>query len=818
MSILILPSFGHEIGPLLATTGTPFLGPDLPEARQSYINVDSHLTRGYQALTRLQYDLAASELEIAMSETYNPPAASEAATYLGYIDMRLGKSKEAKRVLTVAIRLDPKNDLAYFFLANEYLLEGDRIHSRNAAGKAISINPNFISAMRMLADEYMNEGKPDKALPYYEKISALLPRSSESLVDLFNAYDSANRLPNARDAALRLIQLEPGYLPNYSRAGNIYLSLGNPKMALEEYDKALAKDPTFQPGYLGRAKAYVALHHFREAKAALRDAERIHQNSLDLEETRRLVRDKEREWMKERVGNRLVYLLVILLLASAYWGIYHARHKREIVKILTSFNRGQEQIYDLGELAKYIVAFYLDVTQSQKGALFLFFRQSNQLRLAYSQYLKNEETFPPLVTGLHVFNWAVHQSRPAIPVSKLEDPNFEEAFPSFKDRLVKEGLTHIIPLLERGVVLGFVAIGNGKRISDEILLPLSSVVGRALESLFLYESSVTDETTGLYNKRFFRQSLQSELRRSDRYRQPCSLITFDLDDFKEINDTYGHPQGDRVLKDVSDLVVSCLRGGVDIAARSGGEEFNIILPASDTERAQKVAERIRNLIRDHAFLGLTRRVTISIGMATYPLHADSETAMIAQADRALYQAKAKGKDIVQTAGEEENLPLKAEILHPETLNIFDPATTLCRPDYFALRLEEELKRATRYQFPCSIVLLGFQSSEKETSFEAIRRFAPFLLESLRKGIDTPSALDREHIAIILPETEKEKAVNMAERTCKLAEGYGVKAGIVQYPRDANNEESLMSKLFEALHEAEKDPTRQVVIWEEKVKM
>ena len=159
------------------------------------------------------------------------------------------------------------------------------------------------------------------------------------------------------------------------------------------------------------------------------------------------------------------------------------------------------------------------------------------------------------------------------------------------------------------------------------------------------ELSITDGLTGLYVYRYFNDMLDKEILRSTRYQQPFSLIMLDLDGFKEVNDTFGHPQGDAVLREVAQILKRVCRE-VDVVARYGGEEFAIILPATDTEGAYILADRIRMVIKNYAF-GLKDNVislTASLGVASYPESGATKTDLIKQVDRALYKVKADGKN------------------------------------------------------------------------------------------------------------------------------------------------------------------------------
>jgi len=178
-------------------------------------------------------------------------------------------------------------------------------------------------------------------------------------------------------------------------------------------------------------------------------------------------------------------------------------------------------------------------------------------------------------------------------------------------------------------------------------------VSRALKSpkvieMKTYEqterSAVTDGLTGLFNSAYFRQALRRELQRARRHNLELSLILFDLDDFKRVNDTYGHPAGDGVLVEAARALRKGLRE-VDVAARYGGEEFAIILPDTPREGAFIVAERVRRELETRSeFAPAKVRITTSGGVASFPLDASGADELIQRADDALYRAKVEGKN------------------------------------------------------------------------------------------------------------------------------------------------------------------------------
>jgi diguanylate cyclase (GGDEF)-like protein len=157
--------------------------------------------------------------------------------------------------------------------------------------------------------------------------------------------------------------------------------------------------------------------------------------------------------------------------------------------------------------------------------------------------------------------------------------------------------------------------------------------------------ATTDGLTQLNNHRTFQEHLAKEVERARRYKRPLSLLLMDIDHFKSFNDTYGHPVGDLVLKEISSCIKASIRVN-DIAARYGGEEFTVIIPETGEEGAMVIAERIRRSVEQHVITSLERqlRVNISLGCATIPSHAENGQELIDCADKALYYSKEHGRN------------------------------------------------------------------------------------------------------------------------------------------------------------------------------
>ncbi len=181
-----------------------------------------------------------------------------------------------------------------------------------------------------------------------------------------------------------------------------------------------------------------------------------------------------------------------------------------------------------------------------------------------------------------------------------------------------------------------------KRVIRELKLKRANVkLITELESL-----AITDGLTKLYNSRYFFKQLKGEIERHMRYSRPLSLLLMDIDDFKRVNDTFGHLQGDRILIKVGRIITSCLRA-MDTAYRYGGEEFTAILPETEIKKACIVGERIREAvfnkkIKDYES-GETIPITISIGATEFSKEDDFQS-FIKRSDTAMYMSKAHGKN------------------------------------------------------------------------------------------------------------------------------------------------------------------------------
>ncbi len=213
----------------------------------------------------------------------------------------------------------------------------------------------------------------------------------------------------------------------------------------------------------------------------------------------------------------------------------------------------------------------------------------------------------------------------------------------------------VLPLWYEHELLGLIVLSSSslnayKHEQIEVLRVYANQVAVAFQNAKLYKEienmATTDGLTGLFNHRKFQEELDKELKRHERSGRPLCLALCDIDFFKKINDTYGHPAGDAVLKSVAGIIKETVRS-TDIPARYGGEEFAIILIETPLKEAKTIAERIRKKVESHKFSykGTIIRATLSTGIATF-IHTQKITKgkLIERADKALYHAKHNGRN------------------------------------------------------------------------------------------------------------------------------------------------------------------------------
>jgi len=223
----------------------------------------------------------------------------------------------------------------------------------------------------------------------------------------------------------------------------------------------------------------------------------------------------------------------------------------------------------------------------------------------------------------------------------------------------------VLPLICADAAIGSFAVATRRpraftKDKREMLTVIANHVAVSLANAQMYGRmelmATTDGLTGLVNHRTFQERFSAMLGRAERHKFPVSLILTDIDHFKKVNDTYGHPVGDEVLRRVAAILNGSARK-IDIVARYGGEEFAIVLEATDRAGARQLAERIRVDVAQQSFQSSkgSFKATLSLGVASYPDDATAKDVIIARADQSLYAAKHGGRNQTVCAADLDKL-------------------------------------------------------------------------------------------------------------------------------------------------------------------
>lgn len=323
--------------------------------------------------------------------------------------------------------------------------------------------------------------------------------------------------------------------------------------------------------------------------------------------------------------------------------------KRKLEKVL-SIDLGMRTICKLNDLVDFIVEKSTEVLEAEKCSLMLLDPGARELVIRGAKGIEDhviKESRVPL--GEWISGMVAEESCPIL----IEDIESNVRFtrqnrPNYRTRSFMSA-----PIKVHNKVIGVVNIAD--KTSDHsnvftesdlnILCTIVHLAAVAIENADfvrqLTHLSMTDPLTGIYNHRYFIGSLEREIHRRKRYNKPLCLFMIDIDDFKIYNDTYGHLEGDRLLKTFAGILKDNLRV-VDVVCRYAGDEFVVILPETDSTDALKVAHKIKKAIESTV---LKQKVTISIGLAK-SVPTMNRYDLILKADTALYQAKKQGKNSI----------------------------------------------------------------------------------------------------------------------------------------------------------------------------
>ncbi|MCK5534369.1 diguanylate cyclase [bacterium] len=338
------------------------------------------------------------------------------------------------------------------------------------------------------------------------------------------------------------------------------------------------------------------------------------------------------------------------------------REKRRVEAIL-EISKMFNVIISLSDLVDFCVVKVSHMLEAQRGSLMLVDKESKELFICGAYGLDEKVVKDTrLRIGESIAGRVVESGEPLCVVDIENDMRLLR-----KNQPIYDSKSFIcIPLKQEEEIIGVFNFSNKEPFFTEEDVSFVSIVAHqaaiAIQKIRLYDMvtklAITDELTGLFNRRYFIRQLKEEIKRNKRYHRSLSLIMFDVDDFKEFNDNYGHLTGDAVLKKITKILIANVRN-VDIVSRYGGEEFIVILPETDIQEAARVAEKIRKSSEEslftRKFLGKNqggkkdiKKLTVSGGVAAYKSGEGLES-FIKRVDSVLYRAKKTGKNKIECA-------------------------------------------------------------------------------------------------------------------------------------------------------------------------
>ncbi len=309
---------------------------------------------------------------------------------------------------------------------------------------------------------------------------------------------------------------------------------------------------------------------------------------------------------------------------------------------------------EMDKVLESILESAMRLTNTSAGSIALYNKETHELELhAYKGFSKDfigNTKWHVRPGGLT--DKILHSSKPTV----ITDTTNKKFFTN--PLAIKEGIKSLIcvPLTVEKKIIGVLYVDDFKprnysRTELKLLSILSTYAAMSIDHAKLLDKTrklaCTDGLTGLYNHRHFQDSLGKELSRAERYKEPLSLMLVDIDDFKLLNDRFGHTFGDTVLRRLAEILMAATRES-DTAARYGGEEFAIILPKVNSSQAAAMARRLMEEVGKNMASLMRGKppLTVSIGISSFPDDSTKPLELIKKADKALYEAKRLGKDRV----------------------------------------------------------------------------------------------------------------------------------------------------------------------------
>lgn len=321
-------------------------------------------------------------------------------------------------------------------------------------------------------------------------------------------------------------------------------------------------------------------------------------------------------------------------------------------------SKNLSSILDAEKLTSLIADMLMEIITVEHVHIYLLDETEAQLNAVAYKYLDPWRSCPflSIKTTEKLTDWVARQVSGIQIFDDFSDPSFEAAFPNARDIFEQLEVKLMIPMVHKYKLVGFLTlgkkyVGNSFCKRDHVFLStVAPLAANAISNALLYEMAILDGLTRVFLGRYFQQRCKEELKRASRYNKVLSLVMWDIDHFKTVNDTYGHLVGDIVLKELTTIFKKNHRQGVDLIGRYGGEEFVLLLPDTSREGSRIMAERLRRKVEDFGFCDGKISITISGGIACYPEDGTTYTELVQQADMYLYASKRGGRNRVSTMG------------------------------------------------------------------------------------------------------------------------------------------------------------------------
>ncbi len=339
--------------------------------------------------------------------------------------------------------------------------------------------------------------------------------------------------------------------------------------------------------------------------------------------------------------------------------IRETNQQKELLSKEADFSRELNRFLDADSKKDFIRKSFSSFLGARLFSIFIYHEDSNRFRLFVTNH-------PDLEEGLEIEpekNSIMYDAFTNKKVIYVE--NFSKSkYKKLGSDKYETDVVCAVPLLSGDYLIGILTVNdpnygeiNGYDFEGRIIR-IAGHLGVSLHNTILFEKvkdlSMRDPMTGLYNFRHFLETLRFEVERAKRYEESLSCIMIDIDNFKSINDRYGHQIGDEVLKELARSIVISVRAS-DIPARYGGDEFIILLPKTSKTLAMRLAKRLMDLFSDKPIRiphdDLVVKVTLSIGIAAVPEDTLDVDELVKKADNALYEAKNRGKNRIVAYGE-----------------------------------------------------------------------------------------------------------------------------------------------------------------------